>query len=169
VNIGIGTDGVSSSDNSNPFEAMRAAAFVSRMPNRHPDAWLRAEEVFEMATLGSARVLGFESRLGRITPGYKADLVLLDLEHPHYLPMNNAVNQLVYAEDGTGISGVVADGRVIVENGRLLTVNLAHTRARVEEAVARLREMNRSRRELAQTLEPIVMSVCSSLASLSSD
>jgi len=74
VMVGIGTDGCHCSDNQNMFEAMRAASFVSRARGLPPDEWLSTGEVLQMATEGSARVLGFQDRIGRITKGYKASL-----------------------------------------------------------------------------------------------
>ena len=95
VNLGIGTDGASCSDNQNVYEAMRLASFVSKAQGPEWQRWLTAREAALAATGGSARALGFGDRIGRIAPGWKADLVLLDLDHPNWLPLNNPVNQLV--------------------------------------------------------------------------
>jgi cytosine/adenosine deaminase-related metal-dependent hydrolase len=81
VTVGIGTDGSASSDNQNMFEAMRAAAFVSRVRGLPPADWVSTAEAFTMATEGSARVLGMGDFIGKIAKDYKADLVLLDLDH----------------------------------------------------------------------------------------
>ena len=82
-------------------------------------------------------MLGFD-RIGRIAPGWKADLVMLDLDHPNWLPLNDPVNQLVHAEDGTAVDGVMIGGRMVVENRRVLTVDLARLRDRAEAARDRL-------------------------------
>src|SRR5262249_23102850 len=75
VTVGIGTDGSASSDNQNMFEAMRAAAFASRVRGLPPADWVSTAEAFTMATEGSARVLGMGDFIGKIAKGYKADLV----------------------------------------------------------------------------------------------
>ena len=78
VTVGIGTDGSASSDNQNMFEAIRAAAFISRVRGVPPAEWISTADAFTMATEGSARVLGMQDFIGKIARGYKADLVLLD-------------------------------------------------------------------------------------------
>ena len=98
VNLGIGTDGASCSDNQNMYEAMRLASFVSKVQGPDCERWLSTRDAALAATEGSARVLGFD-RIGRIAPGCKADLVLVDLDHPNWLPLNDPVNQLVHCED----------------------------------------------------------------------
>ena len=75
VNLGIGTDGASCADNQNMYEAMRLASFVSKVQGPEWRRWLTTREAALAATEGSARVLGFGDRIGRIAPGYKADLV----------------------------------------------------------------------------------------------
>ncbi len=92
VTVGVGTDGSSSSDNQNMFEAMRLGAYVSRIFDRPPEAWIGSAEALRMATEGSAAVLGMADLIGRIAPGFKADLVFLDLDHVNLVPLNNAVN-----------------------------------------------------------------------------
>src|SRR5205085_6812421 len=78
VRLGIGTDASNTSDGQNMFEALRLAAFLSRVADVDPGRWLDAEDAFHAATIGSAGILGFE-RLGRLDPGYKADILFLDL------------------------------------------------------------------------------------------
>src|SRR5436305_3491243 len=116
-NLGIGTDGASCSDNQNMYEAMRLASFVSKAHGPDWQRWLSTREVALAATEGSARVLGFD-RIGKIAPGYKADLVMLDLDHPNWLPFNNPVNQLVHTEDGNAVHSVTIGGRTVAENRR---------------------------------------------------
>jgi 5-methylthioadenosine/S-adenosylhomocysteine deaminase len=163
VNLGIGTDGASCSDNQNMYEAMRLASFVSKVQGPEWRRWLTTTEAALAATEGSARVLGFD-RIGRIAPGWKADLVMLDLDHPNWLPLNNPVNQLVHAEDGTAVDGVMVGGRMVVENRRVLTVDLVRLRERAEAARDRLAALNADNRRLYEALEPVVGSYCPGLA-----
>ncbi|HEY1260133.1 MAG TPA: amidohydrolase family protein, partial [Stellaceae bacterium] len=125
VNLGIGTDGANCSDNQNMYEAIRLASFVSKA--RGPDwrRWLTTREAALAATEGSAKALGLAGRIGRIAPGYKADIVMLDLDHPNWLPFNDPVNQLVHTEDGNAVASVMIGGRLVLDNRRLLTVDLA--------------------------------------------
>ncbi len=164
VNVAIGTDGAGSSDNLNVFEAMRMASFVSRVADHAPERWLSSREVFRAVTEGGARALGFGGKIGRIERGYKADLVLLELGHVHYIPLNDVVNQLVFCEDGTGVHSVMIGGKMVLEAGRFTTIDIARIAAQAESAVARLREANRGAREFAEKLEPYVGQYCGGLA-----
>jgi 5-methylthioadenosine/S-adenosylhomocysteine deaminase len=163
VNLGIGTDGASCSDNQNMYEAMRFASFVSKVQGSEWRRWLSTRDVALAATEGSARVLGFE-RIGRVAPGYKADLVMLDLDHPNWLPFNNPVNQLVHSEDGSAVDSVMIGGRLVVDHRRLLTVDLPQLSDRVEAARERLAAANADNRLLYEALEPVVGSYCPGLA-----
>ncbi len=113
VAVGVGTDGSSSADNQNMFEAMRLAAFVSRVFDRAPEDWIGSAEALRLATEGSAAVLGMGDLIGRIAPGFKADLVFLDLDHVNLVPLNNAANQLVNTEDGAAVRDVMIGGRFV--------------------------------------------------------
>jgi 5-methylthioadenosine/S-adenosylhomocysteine deaminase len=164
VNLGIGTDGANCSDNQNMYEAMRLASFVSKVQGPEWRRWMTTREVALAATQGSARALGFGDRIGRIARGYKADLVMLDLDHPNWLPFNNPVNQLVHSEDGNAVHSVMIAGRMVVENRRVLTVDMERLRGRVEAARERLAAANADNRRLYDALEPVVGSYCPGLA-----
>jgi 5-methylthioadenosine/S-adenosylhomocysteine deaminase len=164
LNVGIGTDGTSCSDNLNMFEAMRLASFVSRLGVPDPGRWLTTDEVLTMATAGSARALGFDALVGRIAPGYKADIVFLDLGHINYIPLNDPTNQVVHAEDGSAVDSVMIGGRLVVDRRRLTTIDTSQLAARVEEAVTRLRSLNAEARARAEQLEPALTGFCLGLA-----
>lgn len=163
VNLGIGTDGASCSDNQNMYEAVRLASFVSKVQGPDYERWLSTREAALAATEGSARILGFD-RIGRIAPGYKADLVLIDLDHPNWLPLNDPVNQLVHCEDGTAVHSVMIGGRMVVENHRILTVDLERLSERAAAARDRLAAANADNRLLYDALAPVVGSYCPGLA-----
>ncbi|HEY1299486.1 MAG TPA: amidohydrolase family protein, partial [Stellaceae bacterium] len=164
VNLAIGTDGANCSDNQNMYEAMRLASFVSKA--RGPDwrRWLSTREAALAATEGGAKALGFAGRIGRIAPGYKADIVMLDLDHPNWLPFNDPVNQLVHTEDGSAVASVMIGGRLVLDNRRITTVDLGRLRERVEAARERLLAANADARRLYEALEPVVGSHCPGLA-----
>ena len=82
-----------------------------------------AHEALHHATLGNARTAGLQGRLGAIKPGYKADLILIDLADVAYLPYNSAARQLVYTESGPRVETVIVDGRVVIRNRRLETLD----------------------------------------------
>jgi guanine deaminase len=147
------------------FEAMRLASFVSRV--RGPDyrRWLATDEVFRMATVDSAHALGFGDRIGRLEPGACADIVFLDRRNLNYVPLNDVTNQIVNAEDGTGVDSVMIGGRMILERRRLTTVDYDSLAARAERAIERMRGVNAEALELAHRLEPVVGSFCIALGS----
>jgi guanine deaminase len=164
VNLGIGTDGANCADNQNMYEAMRLASFVSKVQGPDWRRWLTTREAALAATEGGARALGFGDRIGRIAPGYKADIVMLDLDHPNWLPLNDPVNQLVHTEDGTAVASVMIGGRLVVDNRRVTTVDLTRLRERVAAARDRLAAANADSRRLYEALVPIVGSHCPGLA-----
>jgi guanine deaminase len=117
-----------------------------------------------MATSGSAKVLGFAGALGAIAPGYKADIVFLDLRNLNYVPLNSAVNQVVNAEDGTGVDSVMIGGRMVLDRGRLTTIDVDRLLARAEAAMERVWEVNGKALELALRLEEVIGTFCVGLA-----
>jgi len=164
LNVGVGTDGSSCSDGLNMFEAMRLACHVSRIQSPDPADWLMPGQALAMATQGGARTLGFGALVGQLEAGRKADLVLIDLAHVNYIPLNDPLAQLVLLEHGGALDKVMVGGRLVVDGGRVLTVDLVALRAEVERAVDRLRADAADGRELAARLEPIVGSFCVGLA-----
>jgi cytosine/adenosine deaminase-related metal-dependent hydrolase len=82
-----------------------------------------AETVLEMATINGAKALGLEHEIGSLEVGKKADLIVIDLEKLHTTPSMNPVSTLVYAATGGEVDTVVIDGKVVVEQGQLLTMD----------------------------------------------
>jgi len=159
VRLGIGTDASNTSDGQNMFEALRLAAFLSRVGDADYGRWLSAEEVFRAATEGSAKILNFD-RIGRLEPGYRADIVFLDIGHINYVPLRNPLQQMVLAENGAAIHSVMIDGRFIVRDRRLLTVDEARLRQEAEEAVARLDMANAEAARAANQFRDLVGYFC---------
>jgi cytosine/adenosine deaminase-related metal-dependent hydrolase len=131
VNIGLGTDTYPH----NMLEEMRAAAIGSRMMAE--SVWdLRTAEVFEAATTGGAKALGRDD-IGRLSVGAKADLVLVDVTHPAMRPLRDPVRSLVYCAADRAVRDVFVDGVKVVENGRVLTMDLEKAAAELEQAQRR--------------------------------
>jgi len=164
ITFGIGTDGCFCSDNLNVFEAIRLAAFSSRVQDVDPRQWLSASDVFEAATVGGARAMGMGDRIGRLAPGYKADVVMLDLTSINYVPLNNPLYHVVFCEDGTGVDRVMIGGRMVVEGGAVIGVDMRKVADQANEAMAHLREVNEGARKFVEVMEPVVLDYCVGLA-----
>ncbi len=160
LTVGIGTDSAASSDTQNMFEATRLAAYLSRVRSADHRRWLAADEALTMATAGSARVLGMADRIGRLAPGFKADIVFLDLTDIGYVPLNDVLLQIVNGESGAAVDSVMIDGRLVLERGRLTTVDESRVRARAEAAATRLRQANAESFAAARALEGFVGAFC---------
>lgn len=114
VNFTIGTDGAASNNNLDMFEEMKFAALLQKFYYSDPTL-MRAEEVFEAATINAARAFNLKS--GVVKEGYLADLVLINLKKPYMQPEHNLVANLVYAASSGCVDTVIVDGRVVVESG----------------------------------------------------
>ena len=113
-----------------------------------------------MATEGSAAVLGMGDLIGKIAPGYKADLAFLDLDHVNLVPLNDATNQLVYTEDGAAVRDVMIGGRFVLQDGVLSGLDWPAIARRARDAAARLAEANTAARGVAESLAPVVSHFC---------
>ena len=166
VNVGIGTDGANCSDNLNMYEAMRLASFASKAQRPDAERWVTTEEVALAATEGSARALGLEGQIGRLAPGAKADIVFLDLGHVNWIPLNDPTNQLVHTEDGGAVKHVMIGGRLVVQDRRVTTVDVAALARQVEAARQRLAGINAPGKALYEQLAVIVGRFCPGLAAV---
>jgi guanine deaminase len=164
VNVGLATDGTNSSDSLNMFEAMRAGSSISRIVTADFERWLGTAEMLHMATEGSARAMGFKGRIGRIEPGYCADLVFLDLGHINYVPLGNLARQIVFAENAAAVDSVMIDGRMVLDHGQITTLDEAKLRRDANAAADRLFNQNAPIRALSKRLEPLVGRFCQSIA-----
>ncbi len=160
MTLGIGTDGVNTSDAQNMLEATRLAAYLSRLGDPDHRRWLSAAEALRLATQGSAAVLGWADRLGRLAPGYGADIVFLDLRHINYVPLNHALRQLVFGENGGAVDSVMIDGRLILDRGRLTTIDEAKLRHDAQCAAERLRDASARDLQTARALSDLVGLFC---------
>lgn len=163
ITLGVGTDGSASSDNQNMFEAMRTAAFVSRIVEPDPEQWLGTWDVLRLGTDSGAHVLGFGDAIGQVAPGFKADLVFLDLKNVNFVPLNDAANQIVNCEDSSAVDCVMIGGRMVLEGRQFTEFDFTALRTRVATAVGRLREINEEPRERMEAMASFVSHHCTGL------
>jgi len=134
AHVALAADGAASNDNQNMFDVMKVTGLMHTVRSSDHQRWLSAKTILEMATSGGARVLGLEEELGAIEPGRLADLTLLDLSTPAFTPLNDPAQHLVYCETGSSVRTVIVNGRVVVEDGRVLTVDEGAVLAEAREA-----------------------------------
>ncbi len=125
VRVALGTDGPCSSDSLNMFESLRWAGLLHASNQVDYSAWPSARQVLRMATMGSAQACGLAAEVGSLEVGKRADVVLLTRDSYHLAADNNLPVQLVFSENGASIRMVIVDGEVVVEEGRLLTIDEA--------------------------------------------
>ena len=163
IRVGIGTDACSCADAQNMIEAMRLAAYSSRICGPDPDRWLDAPTVFHMATAESAAILGFPDT-GKLAKGNRADLVFLKRDDLAYLPLNDFYTQLVFSETGRSVHRVMIDGRIVLENSRFTLFDEEQLRREVEARATTLAEQGAERRQRLRAMEPVVSMFCVGLA-----
>ncbi|NOV16589.1 amidohydrolase [Ensifer adhaerens] len=123
VTIGLGTDGVSSNDTARIFDVMRVAGLVHSAAGPDYERWVAADEILAMATIGGAKTALLEQVTGSIEVGKAADLLILDLSSYPFMPLNDVAKHLVYSENGSSIETVMVAGRIVMQNGRLATID----------------------------------------------
>ncbi len=136
VNVALGTDGAASAGDLNMIEEMRLAALLAKAGD--PTA-LPAREVVRLATAGGAAALGLGKELGTIEPGRRADGVLIGTEGPHFCPGHDPVADLVYAAQGGDVRAVFVDGRPLLLDGELQTLDEEKIAARCRQIARRVR------------------------------
>ncbi|MDW3222013.1 MAG: amidohydrolase family protein [Paracoccaceae bacterium] len=159
VQMGIGTDASNTSDGQNMFEATRLAATLSRVQTSDSTQWVRSCEAFDMATRGSARLLGFDM-LGKIAEGWDADLVFLDQSYCHYTPQRATLDQIVMAENGAAVREVMIAGQMVFAQNRILTLDETSLRDRAIISAERITHANQTARVMNAATAEVVKGFC---------
>ena len=120
--VGLGTDGAASNNDLNLWEEMDTAAKLHKLISKDPKV-VSAQEAFEMATIRGARALHLDKEVGSIEKGKRADLVMVDLDALNQTPYYNIYSDLVYATKAGDVRTVIIEGRVVMRDRRLLTLN----------------------------------------------
>jgi 5-methylthioadenosine/S-adenosylhomocysteine deaminase len=132
VTVGLGTDGCASNNNLDLFSEMDMAAKLNKVEAMDPTV-LDALTVLRMTTSLGAKVLGLAHAVGSLETGKKADIIVLDTNKPHLTPMYNPYSHLVYAARGSDVSHVIIDGKAVMEDRRLLSLDLGEVIEKAHE------------------------------------
>lgn len=124
LDIGLGTDGAASNNDLDMFEAMRQSAFVHKLVENDPTV-ASAQQMLEMATIGGARVVGMADRLGSLEPGKLADVIVVSMQSARQTPLYNPVSHLVYVTRGDDVRTTIVNGRVLMRDRKMLTLDAA--------------------------------------------
>jgi 5-methylthioadenosine/S-adenosylhomocysteine deaminase len=139
IAVGLATDGAVSNNTLDIFESLRLMAMLQKHEARNPEV-MSIPEALNIATLGSAAVVRLQDKIGRLSPGYLADIILVNLSGPHHQPLHSLTASLVYNTRASDVQTVIVDGRVIMRDRQILTLDKAEI----------IREVNRSMARLAQ-------------------
>jgi cytosine/adenosine deaminase-related metal-dependent hydrolase len=122
VDIALGCDNCSCAETQNIFTAMRMLCLLPAVTEPDPGP-INAGYALKAATLSGARAVGLGGKVGALKPGMAADLTILDLTEPAFVPFNSAARQIVFAESGRAVETVFVDGRPVVRGGKLVTLD----------------------------------------------
>jgi 5-methylthioadenosine/S-adenosylhomocysteine deaminase len=133
ITVCLGTDGAASNNNLNLFEEMHLTALIHKGINKDPEC-LNAQTVINMATKNGAEALGFKS-LGVIEKGSQADIILIDLNKAHILPVNNLTSAIVYSAQGSDVDTVIVNGEILMRHRELKTIDEEELTAKLKTSI----------------------------------
>ncbi|MEM3153225.1 MAG: amidohydrolase [Candidatus Bathyarchaeia archaeon] len=133
VTVSLGTDSPCSNNAADMFEVMKVAAILHKGVSGNPTV-MSAQQVLKMATLDGARALCWENEIGSIEVGKKADLAIINFDKPHLCPLYNEFSHLVYTAKSADVETVIINGKIVMENRRLTTLNIEKVMEMVEKA-----------------------------------
>jgi 5-methylthioadenosine/S-adenosylhomocysteine deaminase len=140
VNVSLGTDGCASNNNLDLFEEMKTAALLHKVNTFSPTA-LPARQVLEMGTVNGAQALDMET--GMLKAGKKADLIIVDRKKPHLIPCFDVPSHLVYSARGSDVRTTIVNGKVLMDNYRVLVLDeqtvMENAQKAAEDLVARVK------------------------------
>jgi 5-methylthioadenosine/S-adenosylhomocysteine deaminase len=122
IPVGLGTDGATSNNNLDMFQEMDTTAKLHKVIRGDPTV-INARQVVEMATIGSAEVLGLNQKIGTLEVGKKADIIIIDMNQPHLTPLFNIYSHLVYCVNGADVKTVIINGKLVLKDRKLKTID----------------------------------------------
>jgi 5-methylthioadenosine/S-adenosylhomocysteine deaminase len=138
VSVGLATDGAASNNDLDMFEAMRVAALIAKHESADPST-MSARTVLEMATIRGGRVLGMEGRIGSLEPRKRADLITVSVSGARQTPMYDPISHLVYVIHGDDVRNTVVNGKVLMRDRKVLTLDAAAVIAEARSWAAKVR------------------------------
>lgn len=139
VKLGLGTDGAASNNDLDMFGAMRQAAFLAKVTTRDPTA-VPAKTALAMATIGGARALGMEQRIGSLETGKRADLIVVSMASARQTPMYDPISHLVYVTRGDDVQTTIVNGRILMQDRKVRTLDAAAVIAEANRLAAEVRQ-----------------------------
>lgn len=139
ITVGLGTDGCASNNNLDMIKEMSTAAKLHKVARLDPTV-MDAQTVVRMATIEGAKALGMERTTGSLEIGKKADIIIIGLNKPHLTPLYSEYSHLVYAASGADVDTVIINGKVVMENRRLLTINEEEVMHKVREIAVKVKQ-----------------------------
>ncbi|MFE5187680.1 amidohydrolase [Streptomyces sp. NPDC056628] len=145
VPVGLATDGAASNNSLDVWESMALTALVQKSTTGDP-RWLTARQALHHATLQSARSVGLGDTVGSIAPGRRADIVLVDLNGPHTQPVHDLAATLVHSARSSDVRTTIVDGRVLMRDRGLLTIDVPSVVRELGERLPALLDRGHGRR-----------------------
>jgi 5-methylthioadenosine/S-adenosylhomocysteine deaminase len=139
VALGLGTDGAASNNDLDMFEAMRQASFLAKLTTKDPTA-VPAQTALDMATIGGARALGMAGEIGSLEPGKRADVITVSMSAPRQTPMYDPVSHLVYVTRGDDVRTTIVNGRILMKDRQVRTLNPTSVIADANRLAEKVRE-----------------------------
>ena len=144
VRVGLGTDGSASNNDLDMWEEMRLAAFLQKVDLMDPEV-LPANTVLTMATRGGAEAIGLGNITGSLEVGKRADIIQVSFDDVHFIPTYNVKSQLVYVADEQDVTSVVVDGKILMKDREMLTIDTARVANQARELAGRIQKTLQSR------------------------
>jgi 5-methylthioadenosine/S-adenosylhomocysteine deaminase len=136
VTVGLGTDGCASNNDLDLFREMDTAAKLHKVNLLDPTV-MDARTVLKMATIDGAKAMGLDQDIGSLEVGKQADVIIIDTQKPHLVPMYHPVSHIIYAVQGSDVRDVIVAGRILVRDRKVLTLNLEETLKKIT-AISRI-------------------------------
>ena len=137
INVGLGTDGIGSTTTLDMFEEMKTAAYLQKVNTMEPTS-INAYDILKMSTIEGAKVLGLEKQIGTIEEGKKADLIFIKTDKLHLCPENDICSNIVYSANSSDVDTVIIDGKVIMQNRKMINMNEREVMKQVKRIAKRL-------------------------------
>lgn len=139
VTVGLGTDGCASNNNLDMIKEMSTTAKLHKVANLDPTV-MAAHTVVRMATIEGAKALGMDKITGTLEAGKKADIIIIGLDKPHLTPIYSEYSHLVYAMSGADVDTVIINGKIVMENRQLLTIDEEEVMHKVREIAVKVKQ-----------------------------